>query len=93
VRAALREGEHHRDLRDEWADQHYIEVRARRGSGPRPSAAPLPRRERLRHHRRAAPPLKHRRRPARPTRSPATPGARRGGKMRCVPPSGGRGPV
>jgi hypothetical protein len=28
VRAALKEGDHHKDLHDEWADQHYIEVRA-----------------------------------------------------------------
>jgi hypothetical protein len=28
VRAALKDGERHKELHDEWADIHYIEVRA-----------------------------------------------------------------
>ena len=29
VRAAVREGEHHKNLKDEWADIHYFELKAR----------------------------------------------------------------
>ena len=28
VRAKMKIGEHHRDLSDDWADAHYIEVKA-----------------------------------------------------------------
>jgi hypothetical protein len=28
VRAALNEGEHHKHLKDEWADIHYFEIEA-----------------------------------------------------------------